>query len=259
MNVPDPFSLKSSLHLHVPSLTRLHKLPKHPILTQNHFKKSEELTTSPDVSGRHRGSYSPAHSPSEISTRHNRSSTVSPRVFKFIAATATSPFEEFQTPATDFPNSEIDESISSNLSLEEEPHHSPVYTSPRRSQFSSFVTNDPAHLLRDEKSVQETRTGPLEFHEKISTATRLTTNSVEERGIELELSVLGRKIYCDRCERNVNTEVLFRNAEKTLWEKLMCGVCFKGIGSSFKEIVHFCAECGNEVAMIRYKQEETYS
>lgn len=259
MNVPDTFSLKSSLHLHVPSFNRLHKLPKHPISTQYHLKKTEEMSISPDASNRHRVSYSPAHSPSEFPSRHNRSSTVSPRAFKFIAATATSPFEEFQTPATDFPNSEISESLCSNLSLEEEPHHSPIYTSPRRSQFSSFVTNDPAHLLQDEKIVQEAKTGPLEFHEKISTATRLTTNSVEERGgIELELSVLGRKIYCDRCERNVNTEVLFRNAEKSLWERFLCGVCYKGIGSNFKEIVHYCVECGNEVAMIRYKQEETY-
>lgn len=261
MNVPDGFqsSLKSGLHLHVPSLVRLHKLPKHPISTQGLNKKGEQITISPDTPSRYRVSYSPTSPPNELTSKHVRSSTVSPRGFKFIAATATSPFEEFQTPATDFPNSEISESLCSSLSLEEEPHHSPVYTSPRRSQNTSLVGFDPANLLQEERFKVEVRTGQMELQEKVSTATRLTTNSVEERGgIEMDLSILNRKIYCDRCEKNVNTECLFRNAEKTLWEKFLCGVCYKGLGSGFKEIVHFCVECGNEVALIRYKQEETY-
>ena len=262
MNVPDGFqsTFRSGLHLHVPTLARLHKLPKHPISTQGITRKGEEITISPDTPSRNRVSYSPASSPTELTSKHFRSSTVSPRGFKFIAATATSPFEEFQTPATDFPNSEISESLCSSLSLEEEPHHTPIYTSPRRSHSTSLVGSDPANLIQEERfKVEVGRTGQMELQEKISTATRLTTNSVEERGgFEVDLSILNRKIYCDRCEKNVSTECLFRNAEKSLWEKFLCGVCFKGLGSSFKEIVHFCGECGNEVALIRYKQEETY-
>jgi hypothetical protein len=187
-----------------------------------------------------------------------RSSTVSPRGFKFIAATATSPFEEFQTPMTDFPNSERSEDLESSLSSEEEPKQQTVYTSPRLSSESSFCIIHPACSPQEEK--ERNNEGRLpDLQEKVSSATRLTTNSIDEHKVlEAEYSVIGRKIYCDKCEKNVVTEFLFRNAQRSLWEKILCGVCYKGFGQSFREIVHYCSECGNEVAMIRFKQEEIY-
>ena len=247
--------LKSSLHLHVPNLSVLKKLPKHPVHTQLSARKAAELSISPSTPNRYRVSYSPASPPTEALSKHMRSSTVSPRGFKFISATATSPFEEFQTPTTDFPNSERSEDSDSSMSLEEEPKQLPMFSSPRRSSEPSFSVTDP-YSHQEEKFVEGK---PPELQEKISSATRLTTNSVDDHKMfEAEYSVVGRKIYCDRCEKNVVTEFLFRNAEKSLWEKILCGVCYKGLGQNFREIVHFCSECGNEVALIRFKQEEVY-
>ena len=251
----NPDSLKSSLHLHVPNLSRLKKLPKHPVQTQLSGKKAAELSISPSTPNRYRVSYSPASPPTENLSKHTRSSTVSPRGFKFISATATSPFEEFQTPTTDFPNSERSEESDSSLSIEEDSKQSQIFSSSRRNSEPSFYISDPCSPQL-EKFVEAK---PPELQEKISSTTRLTTNSVDEHKLfEAEYSVMGRKIYCDKCEKNVLTEFLFRNAEKSLWEKILCGVCYKGIGQSFREIVHFCSECGNEVALIRFKQEEVY-
>ena len=193
------------------------------------FKKGSELSLRPSSPHRYAISCYASNQNNAEETKHNRSSTVSPRSFKFIAATELSPFENIQTPyKPSFDHFEISDEFLLNLSFEDEPKHANVYISPQSNRNSLIAsTAEPIQSSLPTTPQDEgfstifTVSSFTSYKNTVSAIDLPDKTSEEKPNIEKSEQksnfkmVLG-KIYCEFCENNVETYTQVKIPEKTL-------------------------------------------
>lgn len=187
------------------------------------MKNGTELEIRPSSPHRYSTtSGSPVINPPSIG-KHVRSSTISPRISKFIPATELISFEKIQTPDEERSNLEILEDFISNTSVEEEPKHFAIYNS---------AYNNRNSILGSTLDILTPKTNYSPQDQRMSTI--YTVSSVTSKGFNLsskmnsddfkenfafgreKLQGQSRKIYCERCEKNVKTCLRVKKASENL-------------------------------------------
>jgi hypothetical protein len=208
--------LDSRVNTQSPSSYRNFKLPSGSISI---LKKGTELRLRPSSPQRYTISfYSKKDSPEE--PKHIRSSTVSPRPSKFIAANELISLQEHPTPESEALKIS-DESLSS-YSLEDEPQHSIAYVSPNSNKNSLIASTTDLALgslastpLSDKIfNLYTLNAYPLHPEKKISSKKFSNTSTNKHYSYENQLPI-GR-VYCGQCQENVVTKMQFKMPAKTL-------------------------------------------
>ena len=145
-----------------------------------------------------------------------------PGLSKFIPATELLSFKTFPTLKEENLNSEISDNSFSNISFEDEPKHKRVYPSISNERNSLLASTNhqiiesrmstPQNIIKiSEKDISYNNTSGTKKSARVNTFEKIGLYKKAKRQF-----LITRKIYCEKCNKNVNTHTIYKKMSQNL-------------------------------------------